>query len=518
MYKITYRITTLSPVLFAMNVGDTNMVSTREYIPGSVIMGLFAGRFIQKNNLYDKAHEEGKFYDWFLKGDVKFTNANIVFRDDRGVYKRYHPVPLSMQHEKGNDNKVYDLLFADDEDSDKQTVYKEGFGRINGKLLYRQPIKKSLNFHHQRDSAKGTVKEIFNYESIDACQTFEGDILGGEKDLLKQVMSLFNKNDEVYIGRSRNAQYGKVRFEFVSEEAEGFASEIEGLTVKSGPLSLTLLSNTIIHNENGFSTTEIPVLVEALKGKLGKGVTIKKAFVRTDEVENFVSVWRLRKPSEVCFMAGSCFLLEGVGDTSRLNDLQKNGIGERRGEGLGRIAFGWQENYEFDWKDIKEKDPERPTIAAPPRTQETVQTVARDFIRKKTELNALNKVKDFVHDDQKNKGLPTKSLIGRLEAMVITMDRSEFLTALKDLRDTAKKKLEGCKDKNGKETLFGYLEREEIKAVEILRHSDMDMSDINKMCNEIGWTPESDIGFDDELYRTYFLSFFSEMRRILKKE
>lgn len=515
MYKITYRITTLSPVLFAINVGDTNMVSTREYIPGSVIMGLFAGRFIQKNNLRDKAHEEGKFYDWFLKGDVKFTNANIVSRHDRGVYKRYHPVPLSMQHEKGNDNKIYDLLCADDEDSDKQTVYKEGFIRTEGKNIYRQPIKKSLNFHHQRDSAKGTVKEIFNYESIDACQTFEGDILGGENDL-KQVMCLFNNNDEVYLGRSRNAQYGKVRFEFVSTKPEDFTSEIDGLNSGSGDVSLTLLSNTIIHNENGFSTTELPVLEEILKKKLGNGVTIQKAFVRTDEVENFVSVWRLRKPSEVCFRAGSCFLLEGVGDTSGLNDLQKNGIGERRGEGLGRIAFGWQNEDELDLMKIEEEKHGRPETTIPYRTIEIVQTVARDFIRKKTKLDALKKVKDFVHDGQKNKGLPTKSLIGRLEAMVITMDRSKFLTALNDLRDTAKKKLEGCKDNNGKETLLGYLEREEIKVFEILYHSDM--SDINKMCNAIDWKPESDTGFGDELYRTYFLSFFSEMRRILKEE
>ena len=32
MQKLTYRITTESPILFALNVGDANMVSTREYI------------------------------------------------------------------------------------------------------------------------------------------------------------------------------------------------------------------------------------------------------------------------------------------------------------------------------------------------------------------------------------------------------------------------------------------------------------------------------------------------------
>ena len=216
MHKIRYRITTLSPALFVMNVGDTNMVATREYIPGSVVMGLFAGEFIRKKSLDSNAHTDDAFYRWFLQGDVRFTNAYIVSQDDRGNPRKNFPIPLSIQHEKKNETAFYDLLFY--EDSIKQTVGKDGFVRMEVKSLYRQPVNKSLNFHHQRDPEKGTVKNglIFNYESMDAHQTFEGNILGS-CEALKEVLALFPNAQTAYIGRSRNAQYGKIRFEFISK-------------------------------------------------------------------------------------------------------------------------------------------------------------------------------------------------------------------------------------------------------------------------------------------------------------
>lgn len=100
MHKVTYRITTLSPALFVMNVGDTNMVATREYIPGSVVMGIFAGEFIKKNSLGSNAHANPTFYQWFLKGDMRFTNAYIVSQDERKQFQKYFPIPLSIKHPK----------------------------------------------------------------------------------------------------------------------------------------------------------------------------------------------------------------------------------------------------------------------------------------------------------------------------------------------------------------------------------------------------------------------------------
>lgn len=530
MFIIRYRITTLSPALFVMNVGDTNMVATRDYIPGSVILGLFAGEFIREKSLDNRAHENHDFYQWFLRGDVRFTNAFIVSQDERGQFQKYFPVPLSIQHEKSNEKALSDLFFPD-EDTVKQPVYKAGFSRTEGDGLYRQPVKKSLNFHHQRNPETGTVKKglIFNYESMDAHQTFEGNILGSCEGL-QAILALFPNAQTAYIGRSRNAQYGKIRFEFVSQAPEDFIPETDGFTsktlekaIENEEVSLTLLSNTIMYNDNGLSTTEVTEIEKLLTKELDAKVAVKKAFIKTDEVENFVSVWRLRKPSEVCFKAGSCFLLGGISPehTKKLLELQRNGIGERRGEGFGRIVFGCQNSARntFTMEETDKKRLEKPSYVVPHQTKEIIQTIVRDFIRRNVELSALRDATMSVREDRTDMGLPSKSLIGRLDAMVKMSDKNKFCGALeKDLRKTARDKLEGCKDSKGSQTLFEFLKNgggEKITVAEIFMQKDM--AEVQALCDTIGFHPEDDRNFEEVLYRNYFLAFFSEMRRILKE-
>ena len=506
MQKLTYRITTESPVLFAMNVGDTNMVSTREYIPGSVIMGLFAYEYIRKNNLTN-AHTDDTFYRWFLTGTVRFTNACIVTEIHHNE-KMTTPLPLSLQEEKGDENTLYDLLYANN-DFDKQTSAKQGFGRILGADVYKQPIQKTLNFHHQRDYETGTVKKgmIFNCESIDAHQTFEGHILGDGNELNK-LLDYFKEEPVVRIGRSKNAQYGRVMFVFTSQSPEEFASEIDGLKPGSGAVSLTLLSNAILYNEYGYSTADVRELEKLLRKDLGNGVTIRKSFVRTDEVENFVSVWRLRRPVEVCFSAGSCFLLNGITKEhqQKLLEMQKNGIGERRGEGFGRVAFGWQsdDNERFTKRQPESVRIQQPTNPIPEETKKIVRFITRDLIRKEVEIRALNDVKEFER-------LPSKSCIGRLESMVKDQDRTKFLESLAELKKPAKDSLERCMNKE--ETLFDFLNNKPITVGEVFKQAEFP-HEIKMLCERIGFTDET---LNAELYRNYFLTFFSSMRKKIKQ-
>lgn len=382
-----------------------------------------------------------------------------------------------------------------------------------GTNIYKQPIKKTLNFHHQRDYETGTVKKgmIFNYESIDEHQTFEGNIIGDENEL-NALLDYFKEEPIVHIGRSRNAQYGRVRFEIISKKPEEFTSEIDGLTSGNGDVSLTLLSNTILYNQHGYPAAEVKVLEKTLQENLGDGVTVKKAFIRTDEVENFVSVWRLRRPAEVCFSAGSCFLLNGIMESRRqiLLEMQKNGIGERRGEGFGRIVFGWQSK---DKKPLKMNPLEKirvpePTIPIPEETKKIIQIITKDLIRKQVEIMALLDAKEFER-------LPSKSCIGRLEAMVKTMDQTKFLKTLPKLRKPVQDSLERCVNKE--ETLFYFLKNKVITVREVFSQAGF-LQGIKQLCQKINYTPETDAALDAELYRTYFLTFFSSMRKTKNKE
>lgn len=131
------------------------------------------------------------------------------------------------------------------------------------------------------------------------------------------------------------------------------------------------------------------------------------------------------------------------------------------------------------------------------------------FLEKKAALDALKEARNFVIENQKE---TLKSLIGRLEAMVKNLSKTEFRNALEnDLRKTAKDKLESCKGRD--ETLFNFLKKKDISSEDILNQT----TELKKLYEEPGFEYKKDPGFDDELYRIYFQTFFSEMRRILRK-
>lgn len=515
MHRLTYHVTTLSPALFAVNVGDTNMVSTRDYIPGTVIMGLFAQKYIHDRHLGDDAHIDKNFYPWFLQGALRFSNAYIT--TDAGIDSiwRNFPLPVSIHHKKGDKSTVYDLLWLKNED-ETQTRGIEGFGRLDGNGLSVQPVQKSLNFHHQRDPETGTVQKglIFNYEALDAHQTFEGDITG-DKGALEQIRTMFGKEQVVSIGRSKSAQYGKVRLQFLSDAPEdAVTATIDASSINNNMISLTLRSNTIIYHNHGFSTTKKEDFIRELQNTLGEGIAIEHSFVRTDEVENFVSVWRLRRPSEVCFKAGSCFLLNGITPEiiPHLMNLQYQGIGMRRGEGFGEIVFGWQREEKPEFLETREKRKNLPGSQGadiPGQTREMVLSVVQDLIRKKVESEAILSALEF--DPFR---AISSSLIGRLAAMANHLRRDEFRNAMKNtLRATAREKLEGCN--NGQTTLFEFLQGKEITAGKLVQQ--LHNLKVSNLCKTIKYDYERDGEFKAALFRTYFQTFFSTIRKKLKE-
>ena len=503
MHQLKYQVTTLSPVVITANTGDPNMVATHEYIPGCNLLGFFAGKYIQSKPLNSDAHKNDEFYSWFLRGDIKFTNAYITSEDEHDDLLSNYPVPFSIQHEKSDKNKICDLLH---EDVDFQTRNIGGFGRLKGDSLYKESVQKSLNFHHQRDPESGTSKEglIFNYESIDEGQTFTGAILGSRTDLEKFLHFFGSEHKKTFIGRSRNTQYGKIDLKITSSKPEEY-SPLCSSDINEN-VSITLLSDAIIYNKYGFPTTEIDELAKILDCK------IVKSFIRTGEIESFVSIWRLRKPSESCFLAGSCFILEvSETDKDRLLELEREGIGERKGEGFGRIAIGLQEEPDLTLAYLENRGTEKPGFPIPEKTREIVQRVIEELIQKKVKLKAMEDAASFRY-------LPSASLISRLDAMIQSMKKTAFRKALKSLRDTAKNKLRRCN--NGSQTLFDYLMGKDVTITEILNDSNRfepgTIKKVNNLLRETSLKPEENGDFESGLYSLYLSTFLTAIRNRIK--
>lgn len=541
MYKVTYRITTKSPIVLSTNSGETHLVTTRDFIPGTVVLGMCAARYIEKKIRDREAHRDENFYKWFLSGAISFGNGYIDSTIRKDEKERNIPIPLSIHEDKNKKEEGIDLLI---QTTKNQTSTIGGYGRIEVEkdnsndeddmnistaYLYKQLIKKSLNYHHQHDPAKGTVKEgiFFNYEAIEEGQTFTGDIVG-EKNILEEFIKNFSKEETFYIGRSRNTQYGIINFSFINAPLT-LNSKDETLKPWSDEITLNLISDLIVYNECGISSTDINVLQRILQDYIGnKNLSIKRYFIKSLDIENFVSVWRLKRPSETCFKAGSCFVLQGMNeaDRNKLLELKATGIGERKHEGFGRITFMLNRSPLLKISKHEEKKKKKPEgkdgESSLNLTREISLSIIKNILRQHVELEAIRESGDF-------KNLPSKSLVGRLEAFLKLEDEKckgfnidHFKDIIsKELKKTASDRLEKCR--NGHQTLKEFISSK-LLSIERIRQANIGYI---KELNNFIKSEDTIVGFENyiqtngpcfenELYQLYFSTFFAIMRKRVK--
>jgi len=520
MQKLKYRITTSAPILIADTRGGNNYVTTFDFIPGNTVLGMFAGKYVKLNSLGNSAHTDKNFRKFFLSNDLRFANAYIISKNEREEIINDFPIPLSVQYDKNNKSTVYDLLFQEAEKNNKkiQTNAFSEYGMINGETINYQPVKKSLNFHHERDPQTGSTKKglIFNYESINEKQIFEGYILGEESDLEKFRLN-FETSFMARIGRSKNVQYGKVNFDFIGE-VEKLNSEIPDHKIEDiTNVTLTFLSDVILFNKNGFSTTDHSVLLLYLQDNINSSVEIEgtKYFTKDNIIENYVSVLKLKRPSEISFKAGSCFKLIGITDRDKetLEQIQKEGIGERKNEGYGRIVLNYQRNQLVNSKILTVSEAvSEPSFPMPDIAKEKMKMIVRDLIIRQARYNAIIDENSFT--DKKSLA-KSKSLVSKLESFVKeSKDKAEFDKNLQQLRSTAKNKLESCRMCN--KTFFDWLvNHNDLTADEIINNATL--LKLNEILREISYDVKSDTEFHNKLYQTYFLTFFAVLRKSLKK-
>jgi len=520
MHKLRYHITTKAPLVISARHGDMNMTATEKYIPGGTVLGILAGRFIHQKNINANAHENNDFYNWFLIGNLKITNAYIYTKNNDDEEFINFPVPVSIQKEKYKEN-IVDLLYVNAQNIQTQAINK--FCKLDEDTLYTKEVKTSLNFHHARDIIKGIPEQgkIFNYESIMPGQTFEGEIQGSEENL-RSFSSICEKSWTAHAGRSKNTQYGEIKFKILSDTP----ASVEQVDITDDEVSLTLLSDTIIYNEFGYSTTDKNEFVNYLSD-LVKGIKITKFFIKKGDVETFTGIWGLKKPSETCFLAGSVFLLDISGaDKKDLNKLWKNGIGERTHEGYGMCKLGMQTKKELKQDESQDKQVEfpKPESTLPEQTKAILVKVIKNYITGQVQLKAFEEQAYF-----ETKTLIPNSLAGKLQAMVKDKgkdkDKDDFSDSIEKLKKTAKNNLENCHNRN--KTLFNFIKDKKDLVVSIM--SSAGSMQVKELCKEIDYDPAPvrnkeavadhaiNTEFEEKLYKLYFTTFFSMMRKRKKK-
>ncbi len=375
--KIKLLISLDSPIMISSNKASESM----DYIPGTTILGYFAGQYLK----YIKDDDDKNFYKFFVNGQEDGLYFSNFYISDKN-HNRYFPAPVTCKKEKISEGICYNSVFYEKEQ--KQNPSKSltnkfirdidiyPFGKLpecksskeyNCKNEYEidkkrfVEVKKEVFYHHARpvDDKDGkkdkAIDTFYQYNAISADQYFVGEIKGSNEGL-KTIVDLLNKNNcKMRIGKSKTAQYGSVTVVKYKEET---SDEIKISVNKGNELAVVAQSHIMLLDDFGGNIIKPEEIVKKIAEKLfGKEdaqkycVNEKTSFIKVDQIGGYNRKWNLERPPVPAIAPGSVFTFIYTGGKTEINKYIS--IGERQNEGLGKMYVWVKDAVSNDNQPIK---------------------------------------------------------------------------------------------------------------------------------------------------------------------
>lgn len=436
---ISIELHTLETILATSFQGDPNSDVSYSYIPGSMIRGAIISRYLRHHHLSEldlnDAKVKGLFFD---AAQTLYLNAYLLSQEG----KRTFPVPRSWFKDKDDklpesdetgSMKIYDRaveydLPDDDENDDNSKITPKGieqnFCTVKGQSVVLYSEKRRINIHHSRNrkKGKGTKDEgqIFRYEAIDSEQKFKAIILCQNTDLLGTLQELLPESSNIWFGGSQSAGYGKTKIEKVEPLADNWC-EVEipaNQRVNNDRLIVTLLSDTILRDDCGQTVADANLIQSVIQQTIGEILPSPESviiYASSTLIGGFNRKWGLPLPQVPALLAGSVIVFEGISlNTDQIQQLEYDGIGERRNEGFGRVVVNWQEK-----ETLQATKPPNKKNQAQPILEETshslAKLIAERILRQRLDSQLLKKLgEDDTFIDKDNLDNISNSQLSRL--------------------------------------------------------------------------------------------------------
>ncbi len=411
MNSLNFTIELLEPMLCVGLEGDPNAGVSLNYIPGSVLRGAIIGKFREIDAARDRD---------FFDSSLLFLNSYPEVDSKRSL-----PVPLSWHKEKESEETVgdsfKDFAFCEPESlKNPKTLGTKFFGLKNSSTIYKAEIKTRLAIHTQRDSAKGRSTSqngaVYRYESVVKGTKFIGSIIGDEEKL-NQIVKKIPTNTEIFIGGSRTAGYGKAKIIAIEESKNYSETTINNCWEQNNEVefpyrfTVTLLSDALIRNKNGFYQTNISDEFTEF-GVLDD----EKTFKKLDVIGGFNRKWGLPLPQTYSIKAGSVFTFKAKQEiqSSEFQTLVDYGIGERRLDGFGRIAINLCRNDE----EFSFAEPSKVHRNVELKSTDLAKNILVKIIRQRMDEKLLNTVPNHAETSKKINQKISNSQISRFRLVI----------------------------------------------------------------------------------------------------
>lgn len=350
---LKFRCTLLTDVILNARAATAGPNETLDFIPGSNFLGIVASQ------LYPLEQAAGKASDDSDKSDSRFSKevASMVFHSGKVRFGDAHPsgdgvrglkVAASLFYPKLSSPEkelfVHHLIPEDADMSGKQLKQcRQGFYTFSPRETTDRKGRKvststsfALKSSYDRQQRRSKDEQLFGYQSLDKGVTmyfsieFDNDVTD---DIIEKVKDALVKGNR--IGRSRSAQYGLVRIEYVDDEE---FQEINGERPDGGEAGALVAvyadSRLIFLDEYGMPTFRPS---PAQLGLEGGTVVWEKSQIRTFRY----APWNFKRQ---CFDTDRCGIEKGSVFVVSIpkgykSDFESKYIGSYRNEGFGRVIY-----------------------------------------------------------------------------------------------------------------------------------------------------------------------------------
>ena len=368
---------TEEPLLVAERSEAANQFTARPFIPGPTLRGALANRaaarYPEIRQCEGQAYE--RFIDLFFRQGLKFTALYPAYQSPKMSQYLYPSLPVPhdlfscevypIQH------GVRSYATSIDEippcpictqsepplDHDQKSIDgKETFFPLTENLPDK-PVSPSrmVEMHITIDPDSGRVNsgDLYGYHALTAGQYFIGEITcTSQQDWQNfQTLTGLPTPDQPFtlrLGKASGRGYGRVTAWLITPPDDRPLWLLQPITRRiqdvTTAFTLTLLSDTII--QDAWGRYAVSFDQKWLKQALGVEVEIIQQFSRTITIDSYNNHLGLPRQQEIALQAGSTVglrLAESPADPAtfltKLAGLEQAGIGVRRSEGFGRVAF-----------------------------------------------------------------------------------------------------------------------------------------------------------------------------------
>lgn len=380
------------PILIARRAESGNEFEGLHTIPGTVVRGAFAQKAAAKWGKFADKDIRAVFLEVFFSGKLRFSSLYPALQDGTNVRpafpapRDFHTCKLRCAIDENDADVMWHLRESLPLSQAKcSRCGKEDLERVEEFLyvsstgeLKKMKIRHGLEMHNTISPITERVEEtnLFAYQPLESGQYFMGEIVCDDKSLWPLLKDLADslELDEAFslsLGKASRRGYGRATAMLAESKRADTPLWIgQPLTTRVSSaddnvtLVLTFLSDAIIPDCWGRFYTGFE---EAwLKKELGMEVKINEQFATSREVDSFNAHLKLPRWRDVAIAAGSSCKIQissqeieklktlwvqqtGNDATSpevalhalqwHLNKLEFEGLGLRRNEGFGAIAF-----------------------------------------------------------------------------------------------------------------------------------------------------------------------------------